>query len=146
MKFYILLVLIILFSNSSHANSNYAISAQQYALAPNAGGQTAWSLRLSKNDDREYSIFVNEYLQTGSFPLMGTTYDFKYALCGRSCFLQSAALIGFGISSAGPLVNLTWSFTPLWIVRIDFSTHIYAIPSRLIVWNYPLWLGITVPF
>ncbi len=123
----------------------YTVSAQGLALAPNAGGQRAWSLRLAENDQVEYSLFVNEYLVTGSVPLTGVSYGWRYSLCGRICPLRMFAQLGAGVSTAGPVVEVIWSVTPLWLLRVDIATHFYFLTDRAILWSYPFWLGVSVP-
>ena len=126
--------------------SEYSLSLQNQALAPNAGGQTAWALRFASGNSREYSLFANEYLRTGKYPLFGGLYSMRFPILGRAAPIQTFAQVGMGISSAGPVVELLWNLTPFWLLRIDFATHFYFIPQRVIVWNYPFWLGLTVPF
>ena len=148
-SFFILLSLTLHFISCEKVfakSRQYAVTAQQYALAPNAGGQQVYSLRLSVDDRIEYSVFSNQYLMTGKYPLSGFIYDWRFPVCEQGCFLQSFAQIGVGLATAGPLVAITWNLTPFWLFRIDFSTHIYASVDRVIVWNYPFWLGLTVPF
>jgi hypothetical protein len=127
-------------------STEYSLSVQTAALAPNAGGQEAWSLRFSSGNTREYSVFANNYLRTGKYPLFGGLYSMRFPILGRGSPVQSFAQIGIGASSAGPMAEVLWNLTPLWLLRIDFATHFYFIPTRVIVWNYPFWIGATLPF
>ena len=126
-------------------NSQYTLSFQYKAMTPNAGGQQAYSLRLSEDDNYEWSIFSNQFLQTGAYPLTGLVYDWRFSICPRHCFVRSFVQIGGGVSSAGPMVEILWNITPLWLMRIDFVTHFYFAQLKPIFWNYPLWLGVSVP-
>ncbi|MEZ4742788.1 MAG: hypothetical protein R3B45_10120 [Bdellovibrionota bacterium] len=147
---FILLILIELLLTTSltvnAAENHYTLSLQQYAFNSNAGGQETWALRMAKNESWEISAFANEYLRTGKYPLVGATYDLRYKICGISCPIRSFAQVGGGFSSAGPMIELLWNITPLWLFRIDFATHIYVVPYRAIAWNYPFWLGLSIPF
>lgn len=125
------------------------LTLQALALAPNAGGQTVWALRYSSalaSGGTEYTLFGNEYLITGNYPLMGGVYSWRFPIIGRKWPIQSFAQLGLGASSAGPMTELLWSISPFWVIRIDFATHFYARLDRAIVWNYPSWIGLTVPF
>ena len=136
-----------------------SISYQNWALAPNAGGQNAHALRLVK-DDIEYGAFVNEYLRAGDHPLMGVTMDWRYGMCTSDCWMNFYAQPGIGASIGGPLAQITWStqipILPLWLpvqspaylpqLRIDFTTQFIFVRYRAVTWSYPLWWGITVPF
>jgi hypothetical protein len=133
------------YAATAHAR-DYALALQGAALAPNAGGQEAWALRFATDNSREYSIFANEYLRTGDYPLVGAIYSFRFPIFSRVWPIYSFVQIGAGASSAGPVAEFLMNLTPAWVVRIDFSTHFYAIPERVIVWNYPFWVGLTVPF
>ena len=118
-------------------------SLQVQAFAPNAGGQEAYALRMA-NDEREWSIFANRYLYAGSFPMVGALYSRRFPLCGQSCIWDFYAQAGLGVSSAGPLAEVLWGTNLFWILRLDFSTHL-IMQKRLIVWGYPLWVGISIP-
>ena len=128
----------------TYANKR-TISAQGYALAPNAGGQVAYSLRYSPEEKTEYSAFANTSLFVGKVPLSGIIYSKRLTLCER-CLVSSFAQVGAGASLAGPMLEFDWNITPLWLLRIDFATHIYFFRIHGIVWSYPLWLGVSLPF
>lgn len=119
-------------------------SALGLALAPNAGGQAAYSVRRA-TDDNEIGVFANTYLMAGNYPLLGAVYDWRFPICGQECFWQFFAQAGVGLSTAGPLVELTWSTIPFWILRVDITTHIIAVPWRAVTWSYPLWVGLSLP-
>lgn len=119
-------------------------SAQFAAFAPNAGGQTAFSARRA-TDNHEWSLFANNYLTTGAVPLTGITYDLRFPICDQHCFWQFYVQTGVGISTAGPMVELLWGTILLWTMRLDFTTQMYVIPNRMIIWSYPLWVGISIP-
>jgi hypothetical protein len=121
------------------------VSFQYIALTGNAGGQNAYALSLAQNNTREFGLFVNQHLSTGKIPLSGATYSLRYLLSPDYYVLTSFVQLGGGISTAGPLLALTWNITALQVVRIDMTTHIYFPQIRPLIWNYPLWLGITLP-
>lgn len=122
----------------------YMTSFQTSAMAPNAGGQNAFALRRGSNDE-EWSVFSNQYLRTGDYPLSGLVYAKRFPICGTHCFWQFYVQTGIGISSAGPLFEVTWGTNLLWLARIDFATQAFVTTDRLIFWSYPLWLGISLP-
>ena len=125
---------------------NYTLSLQYKATTPNAGGQDVYGLRLSFEDDWELGFFSNQLLVTGSLPLSGIVLDKRFVVCSRSCPVRVFFQLGAGISMAGPVVEALWSLTPLWLFRIDFATHFYFSQATPIIWNYPLWIGLSLPF
>lgn len=135
--------LIILFEGRQALAS--ATSLQVFALAPNAGGQEAYSLRRL-NDDREWNFFLNTSINTSGIPLMGVSYAARLSLCGSTCIWDFYLEAGAGLSSGGPMIEFLWGTTWFWLLRIDFSTQIFISTERAIIWNYPFWAGISVPF
>lgn len=141
------------------ADKRYHLAVQAGALAPNAGGQQVYSLKLATND-WEIGAFSNQYLLAGNLPMSGITYDLRWPICDDSCFWQFFFQAGGGGSNAGPLLEMTWSaiipLIPIWLptrappyypaLRIDFTTQMIFIRWRSVTWSYPLWLGISVPF
>jgi hypothetical protein len=141
------------------ADTRYNLTAQGKALAPNAGGQDAYALRLGTNN-WEVAGFVNQYITAGGVPLIGGTFDFRLPVCDDSCFWQFFAQAGGGISTGGPLAEITWGtqipLLPLWLptrappyvpqLRIDFTSQFIFIRYRAVTWSYPLWAGISIPF
>lgn len=121
------------------------ISMQYMALTGNAGGQNAYALSLSRENTREYSLFVNQHLITGKIPLCGATYNLRSYLFPAHLPLTAFIQAGAGLSTAGPLIALTWNLTVLQVARIDISTHLYFPSFRPMIWSYPLWIGITLP-
>ena len=135
------------------------VSVLGMALAPNAGGQKAYSLKLHR-DGHEIHGFANTYLTTGSTPLAGGGYDYRISACDERCFWQFYIQTGGGLSTAGPFFQLSWGmqipFIPLWLptptprfvprLRVEFTTQCFATSSRLITWSYPLWTGLAVSF
>ena len=147
MKKTVFLICIFFLSYIACAKDNtYSITIQKDAWASNAGGQKAYGLRLAVNDKNEYFIFTNEALLVEEYPLIGAGYAQRYALFSRVWPLRFFAQFGLGLSSAGPLLELTFSLVNLWVFRVDISSHVYFSLPRTIIWNYPLWLGITIPF
>lgn len=156
----IFLLIASLFAASARAASDrYHLAVLGRSLAPNAGGQEAYSLKLATND-WELSTFLNNYLVVGSLPMMGVNYDWRFPICDDRCFWQFYFAAGGGISNAGPIIDLTWSaiipILPMWLptrappyypaLRIDFTTQIILIQWRGVTWSYPLWVGISLPF
>jgi hypothetical protein len=155
---YVLSCLVCSFSSVLCAEELDSISFQDRALAPNAGGQTAYSLKLAYGS-MEYGAFANEYLRAGDYPLSGITVDYRLALCEKDCWGNFYAQAGVGGSTGGPLASLTWSLqiplVPIWLpmaapkylpqLRVDFTTHFIFVQYRAVTWSYPLWLGITIP-
>lgn len=131
------------FRNSS--SKGYTLSFQTIAFTSNAGGQPTYSLRLAKEDQEEFTLFSNQYLITGDIPLTGIIYSKRLVWCPRNCPIGSFLQIGGGISSAGGVIEILWSLTPLWIFRIDFASHFYILLDRAVLWSYPLWLGLSIP-
>ncbi len=121
------------------------LSFQYIALTGNAGGQNAYSLSLAQENKREYNLFMNQNLSTGNYPLCGATYNLRRNLLPVEAVLTAFIQVGVGLATAGPILALTWNLTALQIVRIDVTTHLYFSQLRPIVWNYPLWLGLTLP-
>ena len=126
-----------------------AFSVTSYSLllkshTSNAGGQDAYSLRRS-SDETEWNLFINTYLLAGNEPLVGATYNKRYAICGHSCFWQFYVQAGIGGSTAGPVVELLWGTVFLWVVRIDIATQIYITRERAVFWSYPAWVGLSMP-
>ena len=129
------------------------------AFAPNAGGQEALSLRWAR-EKHEISAFSNSYLLAGGRPLVGGMWSRRLPVCDHSCWWQFWSQMGAGLSTAGPLLEISWGMQipllPLWLprpafagvpaLRIDFATHMFITRKRFVVWSYPLWAGIAVPF
>lgn len=135
------------------------VSAQYAALAPNAGGQTSYTLRYAETN-WEIGAFSNQYLQAGDYPLSGAFYEVIMPLCKSDCFWKFNLQAGAGISNGGPFTQITWSsiipLLPIWLplkapnyipaLRLDITTQMLFIPYRAITWSYPLWAGISYPF
>jgi hypothetical protein len=140
-----------LFSKPSTGDKNYTLTAQVASLAPNAGGQEAFSLLLATNE-WEAGAFSNQYITAGNKPLTGGFYAWRYPICDDSCWWQAFVETGGGFSTGGPFAQATWGtifFTPvryLPAVRIDVTTQVIFIRWRGVTWSYPLWTGISVPF
>ena len=115
------------------------------AMAPNAGGQEAYALRRA-NNEREWSLFMNQYLLAGGYPLSGISYAKRFPICELHCPIQAYVQAGGGLSTAGPLIELLWGTNIFWLARIDIATQIYFSTKRVIFWSYPLWVGFSVPF
>lgn len=160
-KWNVLAGILMLIANGSSLyakDDSYTLYGASGALAPNAGGQDTYSLRLY-HDEREYHAFMNRTLMAGGMPLYGAGYDFTFNAC-EECFWRFFVQTGVGISTAGPYLELDWGFAvpilPLWLpiapprfvpqFRIDFATHVIQTTSRAITWSYPLWIGIGIPF
>lgn len=141
------------------ADTRYAVTAQAKALAPNAGGQDAYSLRVGTNN-WEVGAFANKYITAGGVPLIGSTFDWRLPICDDSCFWQFFAQAGGGLSTGGPLAEITWGtmipLAPLWLpvraprflpqFRLDFTSQFIFVRYRAVTWSYPLWAGISFPF
>ncbi len=132
------------------AAGRYTVSAQGVALAPNAGGQEAYSLRLATNS-WEVGAFSNQYIVTGKYPLTGAFYDRRFPICDDTCWWQFFVQTGGGLSTGGPFAQITWGtivpsirFVPA--LRLDISTQMIFIRYRGVTWSYPLWAGISVSF
>lgn len=135
------------------------VSAQYAAFAPNAGGQVTYGLRASWND-REVGLFQNQYLTAGGNPLVGAVYAFRFPVCDEFCLVHMHLQTGIGGTSAGPLAEFLWGaeipllplalnggtipYVPM--LRVDLASHWVATRSRLIMWSYPFWVGVTLPF
>ena len=155
----IALVMLLGTTSAFAAEKNWTATFQVGAFAPNAGGQDAYGLRVHR-DNREYTLFSNSYLMAGAYPLTGAIYSWRFPICDETCWWQFFAQIGAGVSTAGPLAEIVWGsqipLAPLWLprsapkylpsLRFDVTTHMIAVPYRLVLWSYPLWLGISVPF
>ncbi len=129
---------------ASGANKMATYSLQVAAFAPNAGGQEAYALRRA-TDKVEWSVFVNRYLYAGDYPLMGATYDWRFPICDQSCFWQFYIQAGVGLSTTGPVLEVLWGTTLLWVARVDIATQMFFQSNRLISWSYPLWIGVSIP-
>ncbi len=141
------------------AKSSYTLSAQYESLAPNAGGQIAYGLRLATNN-WEAGLFSNQYLTAGGVPLTGMVFDRRFPICDDSCWWQFFVQVGAGGSNAGPIAEVTWAtiipLIPIWLptsaprfvpaLRLDITSHMIFVRYRGIAWSYPLWLGVSVPF
>ena len=146
-------------SGAGAADTRYELTIQGKALAPNAGGQDSYSLKLATND-WEVGGFVNQYITAGGKPMVGGTFDYRFPICDDTCFWQFFAEAGGGASTGGPMADITWGtmipLVPLWLpmsaprylpqLRIDFTTQFIFIRWRAVTWSYPLWAGITIPF
>ena len=128
------------------ARGSQTFSLQYKSWTSNAGGQEVYSLRWEIDDKYEWALFSNQFLITGNYPLTGLLWDLKYTICGRSCFLGLSAQTGIGLSTAGPVVEILWSVRPFWLIRIDMATHLYFSQIQPIIWSYPFWLGVSIPF
>ncbi len=146
-------------AESRAADRKYTVSAQALALAPNAGGQEAYTLRLATNE-WEGGVFSNQYILAGDKPLTGAFYDLRFPICDDSCFWQFFVQTGAGLSNGGPLAQITWGtvipLLPIWLpfsapryvpsLRLDITTQMIFIRYRAVTWSYPLWAGISVAF
>lgn len=144
-------------THAQGAERRYTLSAQGLSLAPNAGGQTAYGLKLATND-WEAGLFSNQYLTAGGHPLSGGTIDWRLPICDDSCWWQFFVQVGGGACTGGPIAEMTWGMIipplPLWLptswprflpaLRLDITTHIIFLRYRGITWSYPLWAGIAV--
>lgn len=116
-------------------------------------------MKLATND-WEVGGFANRYITAAGRPLIGGTYSLRFPVCDDSCFWQFFAQFGAGLSTGGPLLDLTWGtnlpLIPLWLpfrappylpqLRLDFTTQIIFIQWRAVTWSYPLWVGVSFPF
>lgn len=121
-----------------------SVTVQGQALASNAGGQEAYSLRLS-NDNYEAGLFTNHYLLVDDKPLIGGILALRYPFCGHECWLDAFVQVGGGGSTGGGIIELLWGLNVLKILRVDVVTHVMISSERPILWSYPLWVGVTVP-
>ena len=140
------------------AENRYVLSSQAMALAPNAGGQRSYSLRVARNSI-EYGAFANTYLTVDNMPIMGATADYRFSFCKKNCWWELFAQIGGGGSTAGPLLEASWGLMmpifPIWwpgyppkylpMLRVDITSQIFLIQWRGITWSYPLWAGVSLP-
>lgn len=135
------------------ASKKVTYSLQAMALAPNAGGQMAYALRRGTNE-REMSVFANTYLYAGDYPLVGAIYSWRFPIVNDDWFWQAFVELGAGITTAGPVAEILWGTIMLWTVRVDIATHLMFVPSNsdrsgrpanMILWSYPIWVGLAVP-
>ena len=138
------IIILIGFCGVSYAGELYQTAVMAQSFAPNAGGQVVYALRRG-TDSHEWSVFSNQYLKAGSYPLTGALYSKRYTLCGISCPVQFFGQLGVGASTAGPMLEFLWSINFLWVGRLDFVSHLYFTKQRIVVWNYPIWLGVSLP-
>ncbi len=156
---YIIFFELWIFSSSIFGKTErYQIAAQSTALAPNAGGQEIYSLKLSRTD-WEASLFSNQSISAGNMPYTGAVLLKRFSLCDESCFWQFFVQLGAGGSNGGPITEMTWGtiipLLPIWLplsapkfvpaLRIDITTQIVYIRWRAVTWTYPFWIGISVP-
>ena len=139
------LILIWVTTELSLASESYQTAFMSMATAPNAGGQTAYAIRRGY-EDGEWSVFSNQYLKAGDYPLSGALYSARYTICGKSCPVQFFGQAGLGLTTAGPLLEILWSVHLIWLARLDFASHFYLTEKRVVVWNYPFWVGVSFPF
>lgn len=156
-----LIVLLLLFLTSSVVTGKddpYTLYGLSGALAPNAGGQDTYSLRLYHNEG-EFHAFMNKTLTAGGQPLVGGGYDLTFNACD-DCFWRFFVQTGVGACTAGPYLELDWGLAmpilPIWLpmspprfvpqIRVDFATHVIQTTGRAITWSYPLWIGLGIPF
>ena len=137
----------------------WTLTTQGAALAPNAGGQVAYTLKLY-DGTYEYGGFSNQYLLAGDLPLSGITASKRFHVCDDSCWWKFFVQTGAGLSNGGPLAQISWGtmipLAPIWLpmsapryypaLRIDMTTQFIFIQYRAVTWSYPLWVGISVPF
>lgn len=116
-------------------------------LAPNVGGQSAFSL-LTRAPDWELEGFYNSYLSVGGLGLGGVIMSVRE----RACLTQSCALVetsvslGGGLATSGPIVQLRWSLVFLSTIRLDVATQAFFSRTRMVLWSYPVWVGVSMPF
>lgn len=127
------------------ADKTVTYSLGYQALTGNAGGQKAYYLRRT-TEKSEWAVFANTYLQSDDRPLIGALYDLRFPLLNENRFWQFYVQTGIGITTAGPAIELVWGTNAFWIFRVDIATHIYLSHRRPIIWSYPIWLGISLPF
>ena len=137
----------------------YQITGQIGALAPNAGGQQSFSLKLSRSN-WEVSLFSNQYLLAGAYPLTGATYNWRFPICSTDCWWQLFLQTGAGLSNGGPIGEITWGSIipalPIWLpfgtpryipaFRVDITTQLIFVQWRAVSWSYPFWFGVSFPF
>ncbi len=135
------------------------VSMRFKSFTSNAGGQNAYAASYSTQKN-EYTVFLNQNLQTGNVPLTGAVYDWRFLSCKTNCMWNFYGNIGGGISTAGPLaevlVGVMIPVVPVWFsggplkyipyVRLDFGSQFYASRYRVITWSYPLWIGLALSF
>lgn len=140
------------------ADKRVQIATQFLSLAPNAGGQEVFSLRAAR-ENWELSLFSNQTIYAGEYPYSGCVLHRRFPVCDASCFWQFYTAVGGGVSNGGPIMEFTWStiipLIPIWLplqapsyypaVRLDVTTQIVLIQWRAVTWNYPFWIGISVP-
>jgi len=141
------------------ADDRTTVTTQFLALAPNAGGQDAYSLRVAR-DSWEAGVFSNQYLLAGDKPLTGAVLDWRFPICDTDCFWQFFVQGGGGMSNGGPVAEITWGsiipIAPLWLptsapkylpaIRLDITTQFVFVRYRAVTWSYPLWAGVSISF
>lgn len=146
-------------SRSIAAGKLTKISLQYMAFAPNAGGQLSLGLRAT-HGNREFGVFQNHYLTAGDRPLLGGLYAWRFPVCDEACMVHIHLQTGLGMTTAGPMAEFLWGMEipvlPLALnggtipyipmLRLDLASQWLATRSRLIMWSYPFWLGLTLPF
>ncbi len=142
--FFVALLILTYAHEGSAKDKRVTYSLQAMALAPNAGGQMAFALRRGTNEN-ELSAFANTYLYAGDYPLLGAIYAWRFPIVNDEWFWQFYVQLGAGISTAGPVAEILWGTIMLWTVRVDIATHVLFIPNRVILWSYPVWVGISIP-
>jgi len=134
------------------------VASQFLALAPNAGGQDVYGLKISK-EKWEFSLFSNQSIYAGGYPYSGIVLHRRFFFCDASCFWQFFSSIGAGGSNGGPIGEVSWGavfpLVPLWLplkapsyvpaIRIDITTQLVFIRWRAVTWSYPFWVGFSVP-
>lgn len=157
-KIILAFILCVISASPLRAGEVKNVSYLHAAFAPNAGGQESHSLKLLY-DNVEYSIFVNEYIRAGEYPLSGVTMEWVSPICDKECWGNLFLQYGVGASMGGPIANLTWSFQlpilPIWLpmsapkyvpqIRLDFTSQFIFVRYRAVSWSYPLWLGLSIP-
>lgn len=124
------------------ATQDVTYSFQFQSFAPNAGGQRAYALRRA-TDAREIGLFLNEDLLSAGNPIFGALYDWRFPICDQSCWVQLYFQAGIGLSTAGPIAELTWGSNFLWTARIDITTHAFFTTNRVVLWSLPIWVGLS---
>jgi hypothetical protein len=138
-------VILIFGSSIAESKDNWTYySLQGLAYTANAGGQTSVAVRR-RAADYEWSLFGNDYLRAGGIPLIGLSWDRRFEMLGPGWPLRPYFQVGPGISTGGPFAELMWGCTIAYVLRIDIATHLIATSKRIVSWNYPFWVGMTVP-
>lgn len=152
--------LIFLLSHASYAQGTgrIQIASQFMSFAPNAGGQEIYGLRMAK-DVWETSLFSNQSISAGNLPYSGVLLHRRFSICDDRCFWQFYVAGGVGGSNGGPVTEFTWTtvipLLPIWLpfkapsffpaLRLDITTQLVYIRWRAVTWNYPFWVGISMP-